>query len=93
MACSRIMISGGDKDAISIVVTEQGKTLMFWMLLLFQGIQIIISPLSIFKMGIQDNTLNVWTAFTQSMEARVHNYDVYDAPFEVMWQVWCGAYL
>jgi hypothetical protein len=29
MACSRIMISGGDKDAISIVVTEQGKTLMF----------------------------------------------------------------
>jgi superfamily II DNA helicase RecQ len=38
-----------DKDIISIVATGSGKTLTFWMPLLFRlyGIQIIITPLNI----------------------------------------------
>ena len=45
---------GGDNDIINIAPTGAGKTLMFWMPLLFQkdGIQIVVTPLDI--LGVQN---------------------------------------
>jgi len=47
----------GDRDVISIAGTGMGKTLTFWMPLVFrlQGIQLIITPLNI--LGEQNTTI------------------------------------
>ncbi|KAG1721898.1 uncharacterized protein EDB91DRAFT_1003178, partial [Suillus paluster] len=45
------IILRGDKDVISIAATGSGKTLTFWMPLLFrpQDIQIIVTPLNLLR--------------------------------------------
>ena len=68
-----------DKDIISIVATGSGKTLTFWMPLLFKkdGIQIVITPLNILgkqnvkslvKMGIQGITVTAENATMQTFK-------------------------
>ena len=68
-----------DKDIISIAATGSGKTLTFWMPLLFKkdGIQIVITPLNILgkqnvkslvKMGIQGITVTAENATMQTFK-------------------------
>jgi superfamily II DNA helicase RecQ len=68
-----------DKDVISIASTGSGKTLTFWMPLLFvpEGIQIIITPLNILgkqnvdsltKVGIEAITVTAETATEKNFQ-------------------------
>jgi superfamily II DNA helicase RecQ len=70
-----------DKDIISIAATGSGKTLTFWMPLLFRpdGIQIIITPLNILRkqnvdtlttLGVSRIALHVETATTKNFKVR-----------------------
>ncbi|KIM86618.1 hypothetical protein PILCRDRAFT_4531 [Piloderma croceum F 1598] len=68
-----------DKDIIAIAATGSGKTLTFWMPLLFKkdGIQIVVTPLNILgkqnvnnlaKLGIQGITVTAENATTQTFK-------------------------
>jgi superfamily II DNA helicase RecQ len=70
-----------DKDIIAIAATGSGKTLTFWMPLLFKkdGIQIVVTPLNILgkqnvnnlaKLGIQGITVTAENATTQTFKVR-----------------------
>jgi len=69
----------GDQDVVSIAATGSGKTLTFWMPLLFhpQGIQIVVTPLNILgtqnvenlrQLGIHAIALNGETATTENFK-------------------------
>jgi superfamily II DNA helicase RecQ len=71
-----------DKDIISIAATGAGKTLTFWMPLLFKkdGIQVIITPLNILgkqnvkslqTMGISGITVTAENATKQTFKVRL----------------------
>ena len=71
-----------DKDIISIAATGSGKTLTFWMPLLFRpdGIQIIITPLNILGkqnvdtltgLGISGIALHAETATAKNFKVRM----------------------
>ena len=71
-----------DKDIISIAATGSGKTLTFWMPLLFRpdGIQIIITPLNILRkqnvdtltgLGISRIALHAKTATAKNFKVRM----------------------
>ena len=70
-----------DKDIIAIAATGSGKTLTFWMPLLFKkdGIQIVVTPLNILgkqnvnnlaKLGIQGITVMAENMTTQTFKVR-----------------------
>jgi hypothetical protein len=64
-----------DKDIISISATGSGKTLTFWMPLLFfeRGIQIIVSPLNILgKQNVDDIVPKGFSAIALSAETATH---------------------
>ncbi|KIL53911.1 hypothetical protein M378DRAFT_174525, partial [Amanita muscaria Koide BX008] len=68
----------GDRDVISIAGTGMGKTLTFWMPLLFrpQGVQVIVTPLNI--LGEQNTSiltkLNIEAIFISAKTATEHNF-------------------
>ena len=70
----------GDHDIISIAGTGMGKTLTFWMPLLFrpQGIQIVVTPLNI--LGEQNTAilakLNIKAIFISAKTATECNFQV-----------------
>lgn len=70
----------GDRDIISIAGTGMGKTLTFWMPLVFrpQGIQLIVTPLNI--LGEQNTTildrLGIEAIFISATTATEHNFRV-----------------
>ena len=70
----------GDRDIISIAGTGMGKTLTFWMPLLFRprGIQIVVTPLNI--LGEQNTAilakLNVEAIFISAKTATEQNFQV-----------------
>ena len=70
----------GDRDIISIAGTGMGKTMTFWMPLLFrpQGIQIIATPLNI--LGEQNSTLldrlGIEGIFISAVTVTEHNFQV-----------------
>ena len=76
----------GDRDIISIAGTGMGKTLTFWMPLLFrpQGIQVIVTPLNI--LGEQNTTtlakLNVKAIFISAKTATEQNFHVRTCYFQ-----------
>jgi ATP-dependent DNA helicase RecQ len=68
-----------DKDVISVVATSSGKTLTFWMLLLFmpEGVELVITPLNILgkqnvdslkNVGIEAITVTAETATEQNFQ-------------------------
>ncbi|KAF8185802.1 P-loop containing nucleoside triphosphate hydrolase protein [Mycena galopus ATCC 62051] len=76
---------GLDGDVVCISVTGSGKTLTFWLPLLFRphGIQLVISPLNILgqqnvaqlaAMKINGITITAETATRQNFQVRVHIY-------------------
>lgn len=71
-----------DQDVVLILATGSGKTLTFWMPLLFrtQGIQIIVTPLNILstqnvagliKLGIKGLALSAETATSENFKVRI----------------------
>jgi ATP-dependent DNA helicase RecQ len=71
-----------DRDVVSIAATGSGKTLTFWMPLLFipDGIQIVVTPLNILgkqnvdslaKVGISAITITAETATPENFQVRV----------------------
>ena len=71
-----------DKDVVSVAATGSGKTLTFWMPLLFrpEGIQIIITPLNILgkqnvdtltALGISGIALSAENATAQNFKVRM----------------------
>lgn len=71
----------GDKDVISVAATGSGKTLTFWMPLLFrtEGIQLVITPLnllgeqnvdSLAKLGINAITVTAENATRENFKVR-----------------------
>lgn len=83
--CKQVLC--GDCDIISIAGTGMGKTLTFWMPLLFrpQGIQIIVTPLNI--LGEQNSTLldrlGIKGIFISAATATEHNFQVGFCRFSV----------
>jgi superfamily II DNA helicase RecQ len=76
-----------DKDIISIAATGSGKTLTFWMPLLFNkdGIQVVITPLNILgkqnveslkAMGIQGITVTAENAHKQTFKVGLQHHIV-----------------
>ena len=68
-----------DRDVIAIAATGSGKTLTFWMPLLFnkEGIQVVITPLNVLgkqsveslaKMGIKGITVTAENATQETFE-------------------------
>ena len=77
-----------DKDVVSIAATGSGKTLTFWMPLLFRpgGIQIIITPLNILgkqnvdtlaTLGISGIALSAENATAQNFKVRMTRRYIY----------------
>jgi superfamily II DNA helicase RecQ len=75
----------GDRDVVSIAGTGMGKTLMFWMPLLFRpkgSVQIIVTPLNILgkqnveslrKAGLKAIFISADTATTENFRVRVYH--------------------
>lgn len=85
-----------DKDVISIAATGSGKTLIFWLPLLFQdGIQIIITALNLLgkqqveelaKLGLTGIALSAENATAANFQVRIAsqlNFDDYTYPREL----------
>jgi superfamily II DNA helicase RecQ len=76
----------GDRDVVSIAGTGMGKTLTFWMPLLFRpkgSVQIIVTPLNILgkqnveslrKAGLKAIFISADTATTENFRVRVYHH-------------------
>ena len=76
-----------DKDIVSIAATGSGKTLTFWMPLLFsqEGIQIVVTPLNILgeqnvqtltKLGIKGISMTAETATKENFKVRTKLFGI-----------------
>ncbi len=76
----------GDRDIVCIAGTGMGKTLTFWLPLLFcpRGIQIVVTPLnqlgqqnvdSLWKAGIRSIAINAETATWDNFRASTNNHE------------------
>jgi superfamily II DNA helicase RecQ len=83
--CDAILKSQGNKDVVSIARTGLGKTLTFWMPLIFrpQGIQIVVTPLNILgkqnvetlgKAGMKAIFINADSATAQDFQVRKYDH-------------------